>query len=294
MKDNLEIRAISLTDKDYPRLLSNIPSPPKTIFVKGVAPNQSKAIAIVGTRKASEFGKKTAYEFARRLSKGGCVIVSGLALGIDSSAHQGVLDEGGISWAVLAHGLDSVYPSSNAKIAQKIIDTGGCLISEYPVKTPPYASQFIVRNRIISGLADAVIIVEAPKESGAMATAQFALKQNKPIFVIPGNIASNLYSGSHHLIRNGARLVTSAGEVLEDLKWNIKLAEATSPLLSLEGGTQGRIFDIIKSGSDLISVDKICEITKLNPRDVNAALMQLIFDGLIVDEGGKYRIAKLS
>jgi DNA processing protein len=250
-------------------------------------------VAIVGTRKASEAGKSIAYEFARHLSRNGCIIVSGLALGIDTAAHRGVLDENGVSWAVLAHGLDSVYPSSNAGVAQKIIELGGCLISEYPAPTPPYANQFVVRNRIISGLSDAVIIVEAPKESGALATAQFAIKQKKPIFVVPGNITSNLYSGSHRLIREGARLVTKPADILEDLKWDDNTTEKTANPLPFENGTQRRIFDIIKSNGNSVSVDKICEITKLNPRDISAALMQMTFEGLVVDDGGKYRISKI-
>ncbi len=293
MKDNLSIIKININEAGYPQLLSKIPSPPKAIFLRGTAPNHSKAVAIVGTRKASESGKSIAYEFSRYLSRNGCAIVSGLALGIDAAAHQGALDENGISWAVLAHGLDSIYPSSNSGIARKIIDTGGCLVSEYPALTPPYASQFIVRNRIISGLSEAIIIVEAPKESGALATAQFAIKQNKPVFVVPGNISSSLYSGSHQLIRNGARLVTKPSEVLDDLKWSSELGEKTSDAFRFENETQKRIFDIIQSSGDPVSVDKICEITKLNPRDITSSLMQMMFNGIIIDEGGKYKSSKI-
>ena len=292
MKDNFNINKINLGEIGYPQSLSKIQSPPKTIFIRGAISNQPKTIAIVGTRKASESGKSIAYEFARYLSKNGCIIISGLALGIDSAAHQGALDENGLSWAVLAHGLDMIYPSSNAGIARKIMDTGGCLVSEYPEFTPPYANQFIVRNRIISGLSEAVIIIEAPKESGALATAQFAIKQDKPIFVVPGNIASSLYFGSHQLIRNGAKLVTKPSEILEDLKWPQKTDEQATGIFNFENKTQERIFDIIKSSGDYLSVDKICEITKLNPRDVSSALMQMTFEGFLTDDGGKYRISK--
>ena len=292
MNDNFPVKFTNLEDPDYPDLLSKISSPPEIIFIKGAPANNKKAIAVVGTRKSSELGKKIAYDFSYKLAQNGCVIVSGLALGIDSAAHSGALDSNGVTWAVLAHGLDSVYPATNTKLAQRILSSGGSLISEYPEKTPPYSNQFILRNRIISGLAAAVLIIEAPEESGALATAKFALKQNRPVFVVPGSISSGLYSGSHNLIRGGARLATSAEDILDDMGWTIRKAGKKNTDIIIEDKIQRIIFDTIRADGNYLSVDKICQITKLKPREANIALTQMAFEGIIIDDGGKYRISK--
>jgi DNA processing protein len=291
MNNNFDTWEIKLKSPHYPKLLSQIPACPETIFVKGALSDHPKAIAIVGTRRSSQLGKKIAYDFAIKLAQNGCVIVSGLALGIDSAAHCGALDGGGITWAVLPCGIESIYPSTNTKLAQKIIQSGGALISEYPNKTPPYPNQFILRNRIISGLAAAVLIIEAPQNSGALSTAQFAIKQKRPLFVVPGSITSELYKGSNYLIRNGATLVTSPDDLLNDLGWN-NFKNNSSPKINFENKIEKIIFDAIKNDGNSLSVDKICQITKLKPQEVSAALMKMTLDGIVVDDGGKYYIAK--
>jgi DNA processing protein len=296
MNDNFPIVELNSKDLNYPDLLLKIPSPPKKIFIKGTLTKNQRSIAIVGTRKCSKIGEKIAYEFSSQLAQRGCTIISGLALGIDTAAHLGALDSKGITWAVMAHGLDTIHPSTNRKIAQKILESGGLLISEYPPKTPAYANQFILRNRIISGLSSAVLIIEAPKESGALATAKFAIQQKKPVFVVPGSILSPLYDGSHQLIRNGARLVTSVKEILSDLGWQEENEEFRSKIQNqeiFENKMQKIIFDALKKEGGCLSVDKICQITKLKPQDASAALTQMVFNGIVIDESGKYKIAKI-
>jgi DNA processing protein len=288
MKDNLEIESLSLEDHPFFSGLKHIPSPPTSIYLKGILPQKNeKVVAIVGTRKASSYGEKIAYDLAYNLTKSGFVIVSGLALGIDSQAHQGALDAGGITVAVLANGLDEIYPATNQHLAEKIIKSGGCLLSEYPPKTPSYPNQFILRNRIISGLAAAVIVVEAPKKSGALATADFAKKQGRPVFAVPGPVSSKNFEGSHQLIRNGAKLISNADDFLSDMGWEIRLQDRVK--LDLDS-KEKIIFEMLGKISGPVTVDNICQITKLKPRDVMSALSSMILKEIIFQEGGKYQI----
>jgi DNA processing protein len=290
----MEIKVI--IPNSFPPLLKEIPDPPSKLFVKGELPPTDKiTIAIVGTRKASEIGLKTARDFARELSLRGIVIVSGLALGIDSAAHQGALEGGSATIAVLGNGLDKIYPAQNEKLAQRIITQGGAMVSEYEPGTPSYKENFIRRNRIISGLSLGVVIIEAPFKSGALATASFAASQGREVFVVPGPINHPNYAGSHSLLRDGARLVTSPLEVIEDLKLNlsclkqpIKNSKAISPIkLSQE---ENLIFTKIKEQSLPLPVDKIIKLTRLSPQTVNQALTSLILKGLVQEVGGGYTV----
>ncbi|MEX2053972.1 MAG: DNA-processing protein DprA [Candidatus Colwellbacteria bacterium] len=210
-------KIINLADKEYPRLLREIPDPPKEIYVRGKIPTQPSVIAIVGTRKASARGKELAQEFATLLAQAGCVVVSGLALGIDTAAHKGALLAKGRTVAVLGNAIDSIYPEANRGLANRIIKQGA-VISEYGPGARIEKSNFLQRNRIISGLSQAVLVIEAPERSGALATARHAGEQGRDIFVIPGNVDNPNYVGSHQLIRDGAILVRSVEDVLEDLR----------------------------------------------------------------------------
>ncbi len=175
----------------------------------------------MGTRKATSQGRFIAKEIAKKLSEMGMVIVSGLAMGIDTAAHEGALAGAGRTIAVLACGLDNIYPRQNENLAKKIIGTGGAVISEYPVGTEAFKNQFLERNRIVSGLCIATIVVEAPRESGALVTARLAAEQGREVFVFPGPTNHPNYHGSHKLIRDGARLVSSIDDILEDLNSEI-------------------------------------------------------------------------
>lgn len=212
-----DIKIINISDDNYPAKLKNIYAPPITIFAKGdISLLNSKSIAIVGSREPSKYGIYVAEKFSTELSKEGITIISGLAKGIDTFAHIGALSSFGKTIAVLGSGIDVVYPKENAKYYREISEKG-LIISEYIVGTAPESKNFPQRNRIISGLSDGVLVVEARKNSGTMITTDFALEQGKELYVIPGNITSNLSVGTNNLIKEGAKLVTDVCEILEDL-----------------------------------------------------------------------------
>ena len=214
----MEIFQINLSDYDYLRDLPHIPDPPKKLFIRGQLPEKRvKTAAIVGTRKPSAYGREIATKIASECAKNGIVVVSGLALGIDSIAHRAVIDSGGKTIAVLANGVDKIYPRSHEDLGQKILQTNGAILSEYPNNTPARPWQFLARNRIVSGLADAVVIIEAASRSGTLSTANHALDQGKEIFAVPGNITSPLSAGCNQLIKNGANPLTSVEDLLDFL-----------------------------------------------------------------------------
>jgi DNA processing protein len=290
---SLGIRLVLAEQKEFPEALRHIPYPPFGIYLCGGATPAAPTIAIVGTRRASADGKKTARSFARALAAAGCTIASGLAFGIDAAAHEGALDAGGgntrgATVAVLAGGLDAVYPHSHRGLAERILASGGTLISEYPPGVAPLAYRFIERNRIMSGISRGVLIVEAPESSGALATARYAAEQNREVFVVPGSISATNFKGSHALIRQGAELVTSPDDILEeygvDKKKNaVARADASSP----------EEIVILKALAEVgapADVDKLIALTKLEPRTVNQALSFLLIRGIVKELNGGYTI----
>lgn len=189
---------------------------PKEIFFRGVLPSERRpTVAIVGTRKPTAYGKEVAHKLAFDLAQKGVVIISGLALGTDSIAHRGALEAGGITLAVLANSVDQIYPRSHQDLADQILARGGAILSEYEPPVSPRTYQFLARNRIISGLSDAVVIVEAAARSGTLNTTAHALEQGKDVFAVPGNITSPLSAGCNTLIKQGATPVTSAADILD-------------------------------------------------------------------------------
>lgn len=281
----LGIRLLLQEDEEYPSLLQEIPSPPLGIYVRGSLPPE-ESIAVVGTRKATEEGKETAREFTRRLSEAGLGVVSGLALGIDAAAHQGALQAGGKTWAVLANGLDRIYPGLHVKLGAKILESGGGILSEYPPGSPPLPYRFLERNRIVSGLCRGTLVIEAPENSGALVTAKFALDQNRDVFVIPGPAKHPNFRGSHALIRAGAELVTRPEDILLSLRIAEKPAQGTF-LFSPEEKT---ILGILDQAGKPISIDKIIELTNLEAHIVNQTLSLLIIKGIAKETGEGYEL----
>lgn len=216
----MKIEEIIIESKEYPDKLKNIYDSPIKIYVLGNKELlKQKAIAIVGTRKATQYGKKVAYEFSKELAKNGINIISGLALGIDSYAHLGCIQAQGEKHvgktiAVMGSGFNNIYPKENIELARKIIKSGGCIITEYTANTKPVRLNFPQRNRIISGLAEGVLVVEANKKSGAIITAEFALEQGKEVFTIPGDITREQSEGCNELIKDGATLITNYQELI--------------------------------------------------------------------------------
>jgi DNA processing protein len=290
------VKNSKLTDKNFPPLLKEIPGAPERIFHIGRLPEVAElTIAVVGTRKATSEGVRLAKEIGRDLARAGATVVSGLALGIDSAAHAGTLLAGGRAVAVLGNGLNQVYPAQNQNLAEKILGAGGALVSEYPEGAPSLPHQFLERNRIISGLSHAVVVIEAPIRSGSLSTARHALEQGREVFVVPGPAGHPNYGGSHMLLREGARLVTNAEEILEDLKSSISnfeflISKPEPPETKIiNDEAQLLIFKTIQATGKPLHIDNIVEITKLEPNIINQKLTSLMLEGLIEERNGKFR-----
>ena len=217
----MEIKEIYINSDNYPERLRNIYDPPKKLYVLGNFKRlREKSIAIVGSRKATEYGKKVAFQISQELTKENINIVSGLAIGIDTYAHLGAISiqNQASTIAVLGSGIDEMYPKENTELARKIIQTGGCIVSEYPLGTKPNKINFPQRNRIISGLTEGVVVVEASEKSGSLITAEYGIEQGKEIFAVPGNIDNPLSKGTNQLIMDGAKMVLSSKEILEEIR----------------------------------------------------------------------------
>lgn len=241
-------------------MLANIPDPPSQLFVLGdsfAELLQRPLVAIVGSRKVSAYGKAVTAKLASELAAEGVVIVSGLAIGVDGVAHQAALDTGGLTLAVMPCSLDRIYPTSHYHLAQRMLQQGGALLSEYPEGSDTYPSNFIGRNRLVSGISSAVLITEASEKSGALHTARFALEQGKDVLAVPGNITSPTSSGTNNLLKTGAALVTSSKDILHIL--GIKPASRKAP----KGDTPNEqvILDLIYSGmsdgGELLATSKL-------------------------------------
>jgi len=269
---------LTLADADYPKALLSIPDPPPLLYAKGRIGLLSRpALAIVGSRSASVQGMQNAERFAHTLSASGLTVVSGLALGIDAAAHIGACSSEagfGSTIAITGTGLDLVYPAKHRSLAHRIAEQG-CLLSEYPLGTPAIASNFPRRTRLISGLSVGVLVVEAALQSGSLITARSALEQGREVFAIPGSIHSPLAKGCHRLIRDGAKLVESAQDIMEEL-YGHGIALAVRPQKATRtADTPAAALILRAAGHDPASVDALAERTGLKISDVQAALLQL-------------------
>ncbi|MGA2418393.1 MAG: DNA-processing protein DprA [Candidatus Staskawiczbacteria bacterium] len=279
-----EIKSVKIDDLDYPEKLKKIKDAPKVLYYRGTLPtSDEKCFAIVGTRRCSPYGQQVALKISGELCDAGLTIVSGLAPGIDTFSHRAVVEKRERTIAVLGTGLDekSIYPQQNLELSRKIIEYGGCLISELPEGTPGAVYTFPRRNRIISGLCLAVLVVEAKEKSGSLITADLAIKQNKKLFAIPGPIYSSNSAGPNKLIKNGVKLVTNANDILEEL--GLSKIEIKNNI-EAENAEEKLILDVLKEES--LHVDKIIEKTKLNASYVAATLALMEISGKIRSLGG--------
>ncbi len=214
----MSIQTITIKNENYPKLLKKIYDPPQKLYISGNLKKQEKyPLAIVGTRKISNYGQQATRFFTEVLAEAGVTIISGLALGIDGLAHRIALEKNARTIAVLGSGLNIIYPPAHQKLAQEIIKSGGAVISEYSPNTSPTKKTFPARNRIISGLSLGILVIDAPQKSGALITARTAIEQGREVFVVPGRINDFNSKGCNHLIKMGARLVTSPEEIIEAL-----------------------------------------------------------------------------
>ncbi len=285
-----EIDIIDFWDERYPENLKRIYDPPAFLFVKGTLEKQDKyAIAMVGTRLPSSYGKVIAEKISKDLAQKGLVIISGLARGIDTISHWAAVQSGGRTIAVMGSGLDHIYPSENKKLAEKIIDQGA-LITEFPMGTQPDAVNFPRRNRIISGLALGTIVVEAGLKSGALLTANYALEQNREIFAVPGNINSPKSMGTNQIIKDGAKLITDANDVLVELepqlKHFLKQDEAKSKELPEDLSELEKML-LGKLSNEPIHIDKLANVIGKSTAETLSALLPLEFKDLVKQLPGK-------
>jgi DNA processing protein len=298
-----EMKTIGISDTNYPKILKEIKDPPKVLYYIGSLPQSDEnCFAIVGTRRFSPYGKETTLEIAGDLAEAGLTIISGLAPGIDTFSHQATLERKARTIAVLGTGLDekSIYPQENLKLAREIVESGGCLISEYPPGIDGANFTFPQRNRIVSGLSLGILVVEAKPPlpnfvlgvntksgSGAILTALHAFSQKRKVFAVPGPIHSSSSRGCHYLIKKGAKLVENANDILQEL--NLPQKELNFPSKG-DNEEENLILECIKE--EALYIDKIIEKTKLPAASVAGTLAILEIKGKVRNLGGNiYAIA---
>jgi DNA processing protein len=285
--ERLRVQVITWKDEAYPMQLKEIDHPPPVLYVAGSLTKADKfALAIVGTRKASVYGRQVTERFASELAKGRVTVVSGLALGIDAVAHTAALDAGGCTLAVLGSGLDIIYPPENYNLARRIVESGqGALITEFPLGVKPDAGNFPARNRLISGLSQGVLITEAPQSSGALITANFALEQGREVFAVPGSILSPGSAGVNKLIQDGgARLVTNINDILEALNLYM-VPEYVEMQAVLPDDAEERTLLALLS-HDPCHIDDLIRESGLPTKTVSATLQIMELKGMVKSVGG--------
>lgn len=285
----MQAEIVITREAHYPTLLNDLPDAPPLLYVKGTldpAADQ-RAVAIVGTRKATHAGRKATYDIARALAESGVTIVSGLAQGIDAAAHQGALDGGGRTLAVLGNGIDIVYPKENAALAERI-RYQGALLTTYPPGTPPRGHHFPQRNRLISGLALGVLIGEAPHNSGALITAESALDQSREVFALPATVSNAQGTGNNRLLQEGAAFVTGAEDILNALDLEIERRQTRQHVTQVQPSNDTEHHLLQHLSADPIHVDDIIRLTALPSEVVISHLTILELKGLAQSVGGMH------
>jgi len=280
-----DVTLLSYWDESYPELLKKIYDPPAFLFFKGnLKAFNMPAIGIVGARTPSEYGKRITERFAEELCQQGLSVISGFARGIDTISHRAVLKNGGITIAVLGNGLDWIYPAENRSFINQMYENGA-IISEYAMGAKPDAVNFPKRNRIISGLSLGVLLTEAGAKSGALITALYALEQNREVFAVPGNITSGKSLGTNKLIKDGAKLVMSVNDILEELNIKIgKIKKTPKKIPKLEEPVK-TIYTLLSETP--MQIDKISYEAKVSPADTLTALLTLELLGIVKQLAGK-------
>lgn len=276
---------ITLEDETYPRLLRSLPDRPILLYVQGAAAlGNESAVAVVGTRKASRYGRDVAFQLSRQLARQGLTIISGMAHGIDAAAHRGALDAGGKTIAVVATGIDRVYPRENTELAADIA-ASGAIITEMPLGSAPLGKNFPQRNRIISGLSLGVLVAEAPIKSGALNTVSHAIDQGRDVFAVPHNIFSLPGRGGNILIQEGAKLVASVEDMLEELQVSHLNVETRSRAQEIQPANEAEDAVMQQLSADPVHVDYIVRQTELPTATVTSTLTMLELKGLAESAG---------
>ncbi len=278
------IKTVKKEDKDYPKKLKKIIDPPPVLYYRGNLDIENQPVlAVVGTRCCSDYGKQATMEIVADLSRIGFVIISGMAHGIDTIAHQTALDNGAKTIAVLGTGIDkkSIYPRENVGLAEKIIEKGGAVISEFPPGTPGHKSNFPQRNRIISGLSLGTLVIEAKQRSGALITANHAFEQRKKVFALPGSIYSPNSRGCNYLIKKGAQLIEQAEDILKTLQLDLTISKKE---IKPENRVEEMILNILKN-KKAMHIDELIEKTELSSPEVSSTLTGLEMKKIIKNLG---------
>lgn len=288
------IRVLFCEDREYPEKLRDIPEPPNMLYIRGDIPDGSKpGVSIIGARLCSDYGRYTARKFAHALAEAGVQIISGMALGIDGISHQAAMEVGGRTFAVLGCGVDVCYPAQNKDIYERIPAQGG-ILSEYPPGTAPCAGLFPRRNRIISGLADVLLVIEARKKSGTLITVDAALEQGKEVYALPGRVTDALSGGCNALIAQGAGIATSPEQLLEELSglWGRSDLRADGRAAGhenremLDSEPERLVYALLSEEGQ--TVDMLMGRSALAPGEFSAALMHLCISGRAVCRQGRY------
>jgi DNA processing protein len=284
--EKLRIRVITWKDKTYPALLREVDASPPVLYIYGTFSEADQfALAVVGTRNSTTYGRQVTERMVSDLAKGEVTVVSGLALGIDTIAHTAALDAGGRTIAVMANGLDTIYPPTNRGLARRIVESGqGALISEYPLGVQPESNNFPARNRIISGLSLGVLVIEAPEKSGALITANFALKQGREVFAVPGSILSSRSKGVNRLIQDGARPVMEVKDILEALNLFLIPQQIEMQAVLPENAEERTLLELISH--DPRHVDDLIRESGLPTTTVTSTLMMMELKGMVKQMGG--------
>lgn len=287
--DKKHIKVITWEDTDYPRRLKEINQAPPVLFINGSNNVEDDwAVAVVGTRRVTPYGRQVATEIARFLAQNSITVVSGLARGVDAIAHQTALQSGGRTIAVLGNGVDVVYPPEHRKLASEIAKQGA-LVSDYPMGTPPDGVNFPPRNRIISGLSLATVVVEAGETSGALITAEFAVEQGRDVFAVPGSILTPQSEGTNKLIEQGARPLLKMAEILDALKLEQIPEKQLTRKLNPTSAVEKNLMNCLTQNP--IHVDELCNMSGLPISQVSATLTMMELKGMVTQVGGMHYVA---
>ena len=284
----LGLQIVTFADPQFPASLREIYDPPLCIYIKGKIPETwPRGVALVGSRETSHYGLENAKKLGYQIAYAGVPVVSGLARGIDTAAHLGALAAKGVTWAVLGCGLDKMYPPENDTLAAKIVESGGCLISELALGTAPDKRTFPMRNRIVAGLSFGVLVIEAGRQSGALITARQALEQGRQVFAVPGRIDNPLAQGCHQLIKDGAKLVEGVEDILGELEFFQFREDAPKPrpLPTNLSGDEEKVYAAIEL--DETPIDSITQATGLPSGTVSSTLLRLEMKKLVKQLPGK-------
>ena len=284
----LGLSILTPADKAYPSGLQEIYDPPLVLYVKGTVPaTWPRGVAVVGSRETSHYGLETAKKLGYQLAYAGVPVISGLARGIDTAAHMGALAAKGPTWAALGCGLDKMYPPENDTLAERIVESGGCLMSELPLGTSPDKRTFPMRNRIVSGLSFGVLVIEAGRQSGALITARQALDQGRQVFAVPGRIDNPLAQGCHQLLKDGAKLVEGVEDILTELEFLLPRESVITPrpLPANLSGDEEKVYAAIEL--DETPIDTITQNTGLPSGTVSSTLLRLEMKKLVKQLPGK-------